>query len=553
MKRTYLPDGWTTLLIAICAFVTGPIAVVLYHLLLPGDDHWAHMSEHVLGRLIGNTVFLTLGVLSGTALLGVGLAWLVAAFDFPGRAWFRWAMILPFAFPTYVLGYVWIDILDVAGPVQGLLADLLGEKPAWFPNPQSGGGLMFVMTLAFYPYVFMLARGAFEQQGRRALEVARVFGYTPGRAFFKVVLPMARPWIASGLLLAGMETLSDFGTVSIFNYDTFTTAIYKAWFGFFSLETAAQLASMLVLATLGLLLLEKYFQHRKRFYQVSQSDRQMAPFRLHGWRGWALSGLFATVLALGFGFPLLHLLYWLAQTLSTELRGDYWEWLGHTLFLGFLAALLLGVTATLLAYAPRLKRHRWMGGLVALATMGYALPGSVLAVGVYIPLVWLDDRLYTWITTHTRWEPQTLINGTVIIVLAAYLVRFLAVAYQPIQSAMQRIRPNMDESARSLGYSRLAILRRIHLPLLRNGLLTACLIVIIDVMKEMPITLMTRPFGWDTLAVRIFELTSEGHYERAALPASMLVLTGLIPVAMLMWVGNREKDDGARQVAADHE
>lgn len=541
MNRLRLFDRWTCGLILLGIAAVTPILVVLSAVLVPADEHWAHMLGNDMGRLIGNTAALLAGVLFFTTLLGVGLAWLVAACDFPGRRFFRWAMILPFAFPTYVLGYVWIDILDLSGPIQNTWRDLFGARPEWFPNPQSLWGLIFVMSLAFYPYVFMLARGAFEQQGRRALEVARILGRTPTQAFFAVLLPMARPWIAAGLLLVAMETLADFGTVATFNFDTFTTAIYKAWFGFFSLNTAARLAALLVLFTLVLLLLEKWTQQQKRFYQVAVSDQAMRRFPLRGARAWLVTALFVAVLALGFAIPLLHLGYWAISTFATEFDERYWQWLGHTLALGFIAAFILGATACFAAYAQRLNPRPWVRFLVALCTMGYALPGTVLAVGVYIPLVWLDDQLYTLITRWTAWEPEILINGTVAIILYGYVSRFMAVSFQPVEAAMQRIRPSMDEAARGLGATRRRILQRIHLPLLRNGLLSGCLIVLVDVMKEMPITLMTRPLSWDTLAIRIFELTSEGHYERAALPSILLVLAGLLPVFLLMFISGKQE------------
>ncbi|CAM2011392.1 ABC transporter permease [Acanthopleuribacter pedis] len=529
-------DRWSFGLILLGIAVVTPIAVVLSALLFPPDEHWSHMLGHDMGRLLANTFGILAGVLFFTTVLGVGLAWLVAACDFPGRRFFRWAMILPFAFPTYVLGYVWIDILDLAGPVQQSYLRLFGERPTWLPNPQSVWGLVFVMSLAFYPYVFMLARGAFEQQGQRAMEVARILGRTPRQAFFSVLLPMARPWITAGLLLVAMETLADFGTVATFNVDTFTTAIYKAWFGFFSLNTAARLAAMLVFFTLILLFIEKWTQRRKRFYQVAVSDQAMRRFVLPTATGWAVFALFAAVLALGFVIPMIHLAYWVFETFGEEFDGRYWVWLRNTMGLGISAAALLGLLACFAAYAQRLNPRPWVRFLVALCTMGYALPGTVLAVGVYIPLVWLDDQLYEVITAWTSWEPRVLINGTVAIILYGYAVRFMAVSFQPVEAAMQRIRPAMDEAARGLGASRLRILHRIHLPLLRGGVLSGCLIVLVDVMKEMPITLMTRPLGWDTLAVRIFELTSEGHYERAALPSMMLVLAGLLPVLFLMFV-----------------
>jgi len=341
-------------------------------------------------------------------------------------------------------------------------------------------------------------------------------------------------------MLALMETLADFGAVSTFNYDTFTTAIYKAWFGMFSLPAAAQLSSLLVLIVFVILLLEQQLRSGTRYLQVGKGSVYSERVVLKGSRGWLAFAYAALVLVVAFLIPVAQLSVWSYNVLNQDLDRRYLAFLSHSLFLGGIAALLTCGCALILVYANRLRDNLLTRITVRIATLGYALPGTVLAVGVFILLSWLDSQLKTWASVLFSLDIGLLLSGTLIAMLLAYLARFLAVAHSPIDSAMQRITPSLDEAARSLGSNGLRLLRRVHLPILRGGLLTAATLVFVDVMKEMPITLMTRPFGWDTLSVRIFEMTSEGEWERAALPAVALVLAGLFPIMLLTKHANRD-------------
>lgn len=509
-----------------------PILVLFSSILEPTDDVWQHMVEFVLGDLVVNTFWLVIGVTIGTLVLGVGLAWLTAVCTFPGARFFSWTLLLPLAVPAYVTAFVLIGMLDFTGPVQTWLRESYGQ-PGWFPKIRSRGGVIAVMTLAFYPYVYLLARNAFATQGKRALEAAQLFGYGSWASFFRVALPMARPWIVAGLTLVLMETLADFGAVSIFNYDTFTTAIYKAWFGLFSLSAAAQLASLLVILVFVLLLVEQQSRLRVRYGQSGRSERHATRIVLRGWHAAAACSFAGLVLFVAFLAPLGQLAYWTLHMVEREFDVGYWRYLGRSLMLAGLAALLLVAAALLLAYAHR--RHSGLAtrAAIRIATLGYAVPGTVLAVGIFIPVVWLDTKLRGALQGLSFMVDGTILQGTLAAMLLAYLVRFLAVAFGSVDSAMQRITRNIDDAARALGRSPFALLTRVHMPMLRGGLLTAATLVFVDVMKEMPITLMTRPFGWDTLAVRIFELTSEGEWERAALPSVALVIAGLIPIILL--------------------
>lgn len=523
----------------IAVLVLVPLGVVISSVFSPTNGIWRHLVDTVLGELLLNTLWLVLGVATGTILLGVSLAWLTAACDFPGRKLFDWALVLPLALPAYVMAFVSIGLLDFTGPIQTLLRAWLGQTTVWFPNIRSTGGVILIMTLAFYPYVYLLARNAFMTQGRRAMEAAQSLGHDRWSGFFRVSLPMASPWIAGGLMLALMETLADFGAVSIFNYDTFTTAIYKAWFGMFSLSAAAQLSSLLVLIVFVVLLLEQQLRSRMRYAQVGKGSVHSNRVFLQGTRGWVALAYCALVLSGAFLIPVAQLLLWAYDVLDQDFDNRYLEFLSHSLLLGGIAALLTGSCAILLVYTHRRHNTLWMRMTVRIATLGYALPGVVLAVGIFIPMAWLDNQIIASTKILLNLDVGLILNGSITVMLLAYMVRFLAVAHSPIDGAMQRITTAIDEAARSLGCSGIRLLRRVHLPILRGGLLTAATLVFVDVMKEMPITLMTRPFGWDTLSVRIFEMTSEGEWERAALPAVALVLAGLIPIVLLTRHANR--------------
>lgn len=525
-------SGWQWLTISVALLVLVPLSVLLITWFDPAAEIWQHLVDTLLHQLLINTFKLVAGVCLGTLLLGVSLAWLTGACDFPGRRIFSWLLLLPLAMPTYVLAFVFLGMFDFSGPVQTLLRTWFGHH-VWFPDVRSPTGVVLVMSLALYPYVYLLARNAFATQGKRALEAAESLGCGPVSGFYRVVLPMARPWIVGGVTLVLMEALADFGAVSIFNFDTFTTAIYKAWFGFFSLSAAAQLSSLLVLMVFGLILLEQNLRRRMRFTQ-SRIAPQAERIQLKGGLKWLAGSYCFTILLIAFLLPALQLLFWSLEAFSTEFDRRYLALLGHSLTLGLSSALLIAAVALFLAYSGRRHQDRLTHGLIRVATLGYALPGTVLAVAIFIPLATFDNFLINSSRALFGWELPQLFQGSIMIMLLAYLIRFMAVGFKSIDSAMNRVTSNIDEASRLMGLRGVKLLLRVHLPMLRGGIFTALTLVFVDVMKEMPITLMTRPFGWDTLAVKIFELTSEGEWERAALPALALLLSGLIPIILLM-------------------
>ena len=518
-----------------------PMLVILSSVLQPESDIWRHIVDTLLVDLIKNTAILGIGVIVGTFLLGVGLAWLTAVCDFPGRKFFNWALMLPLAIPTYVLAFVFIGLLDFSGPVQTFLRSFGVSSLGWIPNIRSTGGVIVVLSLALYPYVYLLARNAFQTQGKSILEASRILGHRPYKAFVKAALPMARPWIASGLMLVLMETLADFGAVSIFNYDTFTTGIYKAWFGFFSLTAAAQLSSVLLVFVFLLIIVEQHMRQRMRFHQVGRMAMQTVRIKLHGWKKWTTLGGLTAVFVIAFVVPCLQLAIWSIQSISVEFDIRYLGLLSRSLFFSSTAAALITAFGLFLAYIQRHHDDKFTKWMIRFSTMGYALPGTVLAVGIVIMINSVDNSIIRVINELSGAKLSSVFNGTIVIVLFAYSVRFLTVGFNSTNSSMQRITKNIDEASRLMGITGFKLLKRIHIPILKNGLFIAAMLVFVDVMKEMPITLMTRPFGWDTLAVKIFELTSEGEWKRAALPSITLIFAGLIPLMIL----NKKADQSA--------
>ncbi|MCC6208400.1 MAG: iron ABC transporter permease [Gammaproteobacteria bacterium] len=519
--------------LVLAALVVAPLLLIITSWLDPQTEVWRHLRETVLGQLLLNTLILAVGVSVGVSIFGIGLAWLTSMCEFPGRRFFEWALMLPLAIPAYVSAFVMLGLFDFSGPLQTLLRGVFGPHGYWFPEVRSGGGVITVMVLVLYPYVYMLARVAFLTQGRTTMDAARVLGLGPWGGFLRAVLPMARPAIVVGVSLALMEALADFGAVAVFNYDTFTTAIYKSWFGLFSLQAASQLSTLLLLFVALVLLGERRLRGRARYHAVQPNARAQR-YLLTGGRRWFATGTASMIFAVAFMIPVVQLMSWAWTVIGTEFSARYLGLLLHTLTLGATAAVITVTGAMSLAYIKRFHGDRVSRALVSMATLGYALPGTVLAVGIMLTFTGVDRFVNSlWLASGGETSLR-IFSGTVAVLLLAYLVRFLAVAFGPIESSFARIRPSLSDAARSLGAAPAELMRRVYLPLLRPGLLAAALLVVVEVMKEMPATLLLRPFGWDTLAVRIFEMTSEGEWERAALPAITLVFAGLLPVIFLV-------------------
>lgn len=488
------------------------------------SDVWQHLWDTMLLRILGNTLYLVVGVAIGVLLLGVSSAWMVSRYQFVGRGFFQWALFLPLAVPGYVLAFVMLDLFDFAGPVQSFLRRELD----FFQGTSARSPLMVVITLSLvlYPYVYMMARVAFSRQGQRLEEQARILGYNARQTFWKVTLPMARPAIVAGTALALMEALADFGAVAVFNFDTFTTAIYRSWYGLFNLEAAAQLASLLLLIVLAGLMLERYGRGRSRY--DGQHGGEIVLTRPGPLRAWGFTLFCSLILLFAFVLPGARLVYWVATVAWKDFNSGYFAVMGNTLWLAAVAAVIMVSLALLVGLLQRLYGNRSARWAVQLSTLGYAMPGSVLAVGIMLSFAWLDHQLVNLLS----WQP--IFMGSVLALFAAYSVRFFAVAHGPVEAAYETVKPSLVEAARTLGAGPWRAVSRVWFPLMTPGLLSALLLVSIDVMKEMPATLLLRPFGWDTLAVRVFAMTAEGEWSRAALPSLTLVLVGLLPVLLLL-------------------
>ncbi|MCU0491073.1 MAG: iron ABC transporter permease [Chloroflexaceae bacterium] len=477
-----------------------PIALVAAALLTPTPDIWAHLWATRLPAMLLNTVLLVAGVGAGTLLLGTGLAWLVSAYQFPGRSWFAWLLLLPLAMPGYVLAFIYMATFDFAGPVQTALRAWFGG-PVWFPNIRSLGGAILVLTLVLYPYVYLLARTAFREQSASTLDVARAMGETRWRAFWRLVLPLARPALVAGATLAMLEAMTDFATVRFFNVPTLSEGVFRVWEGMMNREAATELAALLLLAALGIMLLERALRGQARYYQNQRPARRMAPVRLRGWRGGAATGACVAVLAVAFGLPLAQLLLWANQEVRRGNPGAlddvYMRYVLTTVSLAMVAAGLAIGLALALSQGTRLSRSRVSRLATRLATLGYAMPGAVIAAGVLLTLASADRALAQVAGATSGTATGLLLTGSVAGLLYAYVVRFMAVAYNSVEASLEKVTPSMAEAARCLGSSPARVLWRVHCPLMRGGLLAGGLLVFVDVMKELPATLLLRPFGMD--------------------------------------------------------
>ena len=510
-----------------------PIAVVGASVLQPGGDTWRHLAGTVLGEYIGNTLWLLLGVACGVLLLGVSTAWLVAACRFPGHGMMEWALVLPLAMPAYVIAYAYTDALQFAGPVQGWLRAVTGwrARDYWFPEIRSLGGAVALFALVLYPYVYLTARAAFLQQSLNTMEAARLLGHGPWRAVWRVALPLARPGIVAGTALAMMETLADFGTVSYFGIQTFSTGIYRAWFSLGDKHAAMQLSACMLLFVAAILLMERASRGRA---QVHGSARTAPAWRLRGWRGAMALGVCAVPVLLGFVVPALMLCHMALADGDAQFGPRFAGLVRNSFLLASVTALAAVAVALAIGYAGRQQaRSRLVRALSRLCGMGYALPGSVIAVGVLVPVARLDNALSAWLQQQFGMAVGLLLTGGIAALVYAYLVRFLGVALQIVNAGLARITPGMDDAARSLGHGPAATLRRVHLPMLRGSALTAALIVFVDVMKELPATFVMRPFNFDTLAVQAYNLASDERLAEAATASLVIVAVGLLPVVLL--------------------
>ncbi len=537
IKRFAL-NGWTLLVIAIALIIATPILFVFSSIFTNSGAILQHLATTVLKDYIINSLLLMLLVGIGVCVIGVGTAWLVTMCRFRGSRWLEWGLLLPLAAPAYLLAYAYTNMLDYFGPVQSTLRSIFGWtsiQEYWFPNIRSLSGAAVMLLLVLYPYVYLLARVAFLEQSVCTIEASRSLGCNPWRSFFTIALPLARPSIVAGLALALMETLNDLGTVEYFGINTFTTGIYRTWLGLGERAAAAQLAACLMIFILVLILLERRSRSAAQYYERSSSIKKLTPFELKSWRG--ILALVACLIpvTLGFLIPAGYLLQLTLNNLDSISDGDFADLAQHSFILAGITAIAAMTISLFMAYGQRLESNWLMKTAVRTAAMGYAIPGSVIAVGVLIPVAGLDNIIDRWMQATFNISTGLLLSGTIASLIFAYLVRFLAVAFGSVESSLSKISPNLDDASRSLGYGSTSTLWKVHTPLMAGGLLTSAMLVFVDVMKELPATLVIRPFNFDTLGIRVYQYASDERLAEAAAPALAIVLVGIIPVILLSW------------------
>lgn len=495
----------------------------------------AHLWQFVIGEYIWHTLVLMIGVGLLVTMMGVSAAWLTTLCDFKGVSWLRWALLLPLAMPAYITAYTYSGMLSFEGPVQRLLRELTGWQfgDYFFPDIRSLTGAILVLSFVLFPYVYLITRAAFIEQSRAAIEAARTLGLSPTQSFWRVALPMARPAIATGVTLALMETLADYGTVQYFGITTFTTGIFRTWYGMNDQVGALQLASILLSAVVVLMVVERISRRQSQYHSAGRSKHCVRPFKLTGFRAAiAFVACFIPVL-LGFILPALQLLTWSFERLHVWLQPDFIALVRNSLILAIGASIITVLVALWLCYGKRRIPTPLTRASINFASLGYAIPGVVIAVGVIVPFAWLDNKLIYFSEHFFNVNPGLVLSGTIFALLFAYLVRFLSVSIQTIDSGLSQISRAMDESGQILGLNSQQILSRIHFPLLKTSLLTATILVFVDVLKELPATLILRPFNFNTLAVRAYELAGDERLAEAGPAALMIVLAGLIPVIFL--------------------
>lgn len=526
---------WAVMAVVIAVLVSVPLLAVFANLFASSGGVWTHLAETVLPRYVANSLWLAAGVGCGTLVIGTATAWLVTMYRFPGRGLFEWALLLPLAAPGYVMAYAYADFLQFVGPVQTALRDWMGwsRSDYWFPEIRSLGGAIFVLTLASYPYVYLLARSAFLGQSVCVLEVSRTLGCGQWQMFRRVALPLARPAIVAGVALALMETLAEFGTVQHFGIDTFTTGIYRTWFALGTPVAAAQLSALLVVFVAALIVVERWSRGQARFHHTTPRWRNLPERRLGRFGGWVAAAVCALPILLGFFVPGGVLLRMAIDGGDPLLGAQFLGFARNSLLLGAMAAALVVSVAVLLAYAARLAPGRIVRGAVRVATLGYAMPGAVVAVGVLIAFGHLDSTVDAWARRTLGVSTGLIFSGTAAALLIAYLVRFLAVAHNAAEASLAKVTPHIDQAARVLGQGPRGALRLVHLPILRGGLLTGALLVFVDVMKELPATLIVRPFDFDTLAIRAYRLASDERLAESSTASLAIVLAGILPVMLL--------------------
>ena len=539
-RRSTVSKGWTIGVGLIAAFVALPLAAIIWLATAPTAGIWAHLASTVLPDYVGNTLLLGLGVSLGVLLIGVPTAWMVSVYEFPGRRLLDWALFLPLAVPTYLIAFVYTDFLDYAGPVQAALRQFFGWQSARdysFPDVRSMLGGIVVFTLCLYPYVYWLARAAFLSRGARQLEAARLMGEGPLGAFWRVGLPLARPALAAGVLIVWMETVNDIGAVEHFGIQTLTVGLFDVWLHLGNPGAAAQIA-LILLVLVVLVNLGEYWARGGRQYFTSGDNGPKERRMLSAPAGLACAILLPIPLILGFCIPAGRLAYYAAGRLQTDSLTLFWQLAGNSILLAASASLICVALAIALAYGARLSPRPAVRAGIRLATLGYGIPGAVLALGVMYLITSADLKIADLMDMLSI-KPYAFFGGTIAALVIALSIRFLALGYGTIDSGLQRITTNLDDAARILGASRASLVFRVHVPLMRASVLTAAALVFVDTLKELPMTLLLRPFNYETLASHVYQLASDEQLEASSVSALMIILVGIVPAVALSRLSGR--------------
>ncbi|MFD2178763.1 ABC transporter permease [Veronia pacifica] len=500
------------------------------------DDLFSHLLASVMGTYTSNTLLLVSGVVVLSLLMGVPSAWLMASFRVPGDRVLQWALVLPLAIPGYIVGYIYTDWFDFAGPVQIYLRDVMGWQSAseyWFPDIRTLPGACFVLALVLHPYIYLLARTAFMEQSRTMTHTARLLGCSPLHSFLRVSFPLARPAVAVGASLVAMETLGDFGTVHFFAVNTLTTAVYDTWLGYSNLNAAAKISAFMLLAIFLLISGERYSRRKQKLFSQSAAPDQVEKEILTGWKKVVAAVWCWGLFILAFAAPMAQLVFYAVDYISDSSFTDFVQYSINSVYISSIAACIALFIAILVNIYPRFRGSSLSKVPNRISSLGYAVPGTVLAIGVLIPLTSADHIVNFIAVKFDMGRPGLLFSGTMFALIAAFVVRFSAVAIGSVESSLSKISPSLDMAARTMGCNARLTFSRVQLPLIRRGCLIAALLVFIESMKELNASLLLRPFNFETLATYVFNYASDEQLEYAGMPAILLVLVGLIPLILI--------------------
>lgn len=510
--------------------VATPLFTIVFKLFSPPGESWSHLVDTLLLDYFLNTLFLLIGVATVTFILGVSTAWIVSNFNFPGRRYFEWLLILPLGIPGYIMAYTYTGILGYSGPIHTFLRESVGISiTGSLVDIMNLPGAIFILSITLFPYVFLISRTSFIQQSKTYQEAAALLGKDRWATFFRVALPMARPAIVGGIALACMEVLNDYGTVKYFGVNTFTTGVFRAWFSLGDATTAIYLAAFLLVFVLAILYAENWQRGNKRYGSVHQSIRPIVRVDVSTWIKWLFTGIFSLVFLVSFGIPLLQIIYWVSLTYEKVINLDFLLLIGRSFSLAVGSGLIIVFLSVILLYALRLSPFSWMKHIAKISTLGYAIPGAVIAVGIMIPLLGVDK----WLMGQFSGNIGLLFSGTIFALVFAYVVRFMAVGYNPLESGFQKTGIQVNEASRILGAGTLRTLLKIELPLIKSSIISGILLVFVDVLKELPLTLILRPFNFHTLATKAFDMATNEMIAESANSALIIILTGIVPIIFL--------------------